>query len=254
MKKHFLAGSTLVVSLLLSLTAFAGSWKNDAIGWWYDYGNGTYPASSWQWIDGNNDGIAECYYFNQNGYMAANTAQDGYMLNADGQWVVNGVVQTKNLGYTAAVNNTVSNSTGNSSYSGGELQSYGTTSLLDMDYVDKTTYVFKKTNQETMRNELWSKCLEFYFSDETITYYLDGKYNTLTFSYAPKKGYNVKSEATLYVYGDDDTILWESDTITSKDKTQTATVDISGQDEIRIHESYEKNYGGSILVKELTLS
>ena len=52
--------------------------------------------NSWQWLDGNNDGIAESYYFDGNGYMLANTTtSDGYTVKADGAWTVNGVVQTQ---------------------------------------------------------------------------------------------------------------------------------------------------------------
>jgi len=55
--------------------------------------------NSWQWLDGNGDGAAECYYFDGNGYMLANTTTpDGYMVNADGAWMENGAVQTKQVG------------------------------------------------------------------------------------------------------------------------------------------------------------
>ena len=50
---------------------------------------------NWQWIDGNKDGISECYYFAPNGYIVTNgKTPDGYDVNADGQWTINGVVQT----------------------------------------------------------------------------------------------------------------------------------------------------------------
>ena len=44
----------------LSLTAYAGQWKNDSRGWWYQNDDGSYPAATWQWIDSNGDGVAEC--------------------------------------------------------------------------------------------------------------------------------------------------------------------------------------------------
>ena len=28
--------------------------------WWYDLGNGNYLRSTWQWIDSDSDGVAEC--------------------------------------------------------------------------------------------------------------------------------------------------------------------------------------------------
>lgn len=76
-------------------TAAAG-WQNDGTGWWWQNDNGSYPSNTWQWIDGNYDGIAECYYFDGNGYCLMNAqTPDGQTVNADGAWVVDGIVQTK---------------------------------------------------------------------------------------------------------------------------------------------------------------
>ena len=41
--------------------------------------------------------MAECYYFAPNGYVLTNTTIDGSEVNADGAWVVNGVVQTQTV-------------------------------------------------------------------------------------------------------------------------------------------------------------
>jgi len=82
--------------MLCSVTAFAGQWKQDAKGWWWDNGNGTFPKNTWQWCDGNNDGTSECYYFDANGYCLLNTTTpDGYKVDANGAWVENGVVKTQ---------------------------------------------------------------------------------------------------------------------------------------------------------------
>ncbi len=87
---------TGTITTMLSFTAFAGSWQSDANGWWWQNDDGTYPANSWQWLDGNGDGIAECYYFDGNGYMLKNQiTPDGYWVNADGAWVENGEVKTQ---------------------------------------------------------------------------------------------------------------------------------------------------------------
>lgn len=64
--------------------------------WWYAKEDGTWHSNGWQWIDGNLDGVAECYYFDAEGWMAANgMTPDGYTVNADGAWTENGVVQTR---------------------------------------------------------------------------------------------------------------------------------------------------------------
>lgn len=88
---------------IMTSTAFAAGWTvgQDGTGrWWYDLGNGQYYSAAdevpeWQWLDGNQDGTAECYAFDRNGWMYAGTATpDGYTVNADGAWVVGQNVQT----------------------------------------------------------------------------------------------------------------------------------------------------------------
>lgn len=86
-------------TMLMSSAAFAGTWKAGADAnqgkWWYDNGDGTYAANGWQWIDDNGDGVAECYYFDADGWMYADTTTpDGYQVNASGAWMENGEVKT----------------------------------------------------------------------------------------------------------------------------------------------------------------
>ena len=82
---------------LLSGTAQADWVKGESKNaWWFDFGNGDYFKSSWQLIDGNQDGIAECYCFDENGWMYENTiTPDGYTVNGNGAWTVSNIVQTK---------------------------------------------------------------------------------------------------------------------------------------------------------------
>ncbi|MCD8083639.1 MAG: hypothetical protein LUE86_09090 [Clostridiales bacterium] len=85
-----------LVSVSVCIPAFAGQWVADSTGWWWQNDDGTWPASSWQWIDGNYDGVSECYYFNSEGYLVTDgTTPDGYEVNADGAWIENDVVQTQ---------------------------------------------------------------------------------------------------------------------------------------------------------------
>ncbi len=103
MKMITACAAAALTALSMNTLVFAGQWKENDTGWWYDNGNGTWPSSSWQWIDGNGDGIAECYYFNKDGYCLMNgVAPDGSSVNVNGAWTVNGVVQTKNVGGQAA--------------------------------------------------------------------------------------------------------------------------------------------------------
>lgn len=103
MKKNIVKVLTLatLLSTFYPLTSFAGEWKSDNNGWWYQNDDGSYPKNTWQWIDGNKDGISESYYFNENGYLLTNTTKDGCTVNGDGAWTVNGVVQTQGQQVTA---------------------------------------------------------------------------------------------------------------------------------------------------------
>ena len=69
-----------VLTIGMASTAFAAGWTTgqgaNSSRWWYDLGNGQYygtPTSAveWQWLDGNKDGIAECYAFDREGWMYA---------------------------------------------------------------------------------------------------------------------------------------------------------------------------------------
>ena len=57
-------------------------WQNNGYGWWYQCANGTYPNSEWEIINGI------WYYFDENGYMLADTTTpDGYYVDENGAWV-----------------------------------------------------------------------------------------------------------------------------------------------------------------------
>ena len=100
-KKNWIIKVFMITSLFIALSAnltFASGWTKGISknAWWFDFGNGDYFKSSWQWIDGNQDGIAECYCFDENGWMYENTTTpDGYSVNENGAWTINNIVQTK---------------------------------------------------------------------------------------------------------------------------------------------------------------
>ena len=66
-----------------------------ARGWRYRSESGHCPSASWEWIDGDRDGMAECYYFDASGRLVLDTCIDGYTLDERGRWCLLGVVQTR---------------------------------------------------------------------------------------------------------------------------------------------------------------
>lgn len=93
MKKKWIAlALSVALTAVNGMTAFAGQWETAGADWKYKNDDGTYSTNTWQWIDGKS------YYFGSDSIMAKNTTIDGYTLNADGQWTVDGVVQTQGMG------------------------------------------------------------------------------------------------------------------------------------------------------------
>ena len=105
MKKSQKTLSLVLLSVLflfiLSFASFAGTWKQDAKGYWYENDDGSYPKSTWMWIPGKDPHIAYCYYFDENGYCLINRkSPDGYQLSPSGEWLIDRV----NLPATKIIN------------------------------------------------------------------------------------------------------------------------------------------------------
>ena len=85
----------LICAICLNQSALAGQFfYDDGVKKYLD-DNGQI-AKGWRWIDDNNDNIAECYRFGEDGAIATASKFKGKDINDNGQWVVNGVVQRIN--------------------------------------------------------------------------------------------------------------------------------------------------------------
>lgn len=140
MKKLMTAVLAATMVLGTTMTSMAASWQQNAIGWWWQNDDGSWPANTWKWLDGNRDNIAECYYFDGNGYMLANTTTpDGYTVNENGAWTVNGVVQTQILNVSGPSNGSSGGSNGGpggGSGSTGNTTASGSVDIKAAGYTD----------------------------------------------------------------------------------------------------------------------
>lgn len=219
MKKFIGLVAVAAFSSIMVSSAMAGTWKQNNVGWWFDNGNGTYPASTWQWIDGNNDGIAECYYFDRAGYMLANTnTPDGYQVNASGAWVQNGAVQTKNL---RANTQTTS--------------SRPKLVLFDVNPTYKTSGIVKEKAMTVTDGGTWTDVIRIW--DNRMVEFANGKgYNRLKATVSTEYDSSDNGKiGELIVYGDAGNVIYRSGNIVG-DETGPfdIDVDISGQSKVQI--------------------
>ena len=100
MKKIYrkISAVAAALSVTFSVNAFANNWVRDKNGIKYIQPDGTY-ATGWTWIDNDLDGYAACYYFDENGNLSQEfqTKIDGYWVNSNGEWMVNGKTQRKKV-------------------------------------------------------------------------------------------------------------------------------------------------------------
>ena len=52
-----------------TMSAFAGQWMKDDVGYWWQEDDGSYPVDTMKWIDADGDTVSEGYYFDENGYV-----------------------------------------------------------------------------------------------------------------------------------------------------------------------------------------
>lgn len=238
-KKLTMMVCAIVLSMAMSIPAWAEQWISDGYGWKWMNDNGSFSVNTWQWIDGNYDGIAECYCFNPWGYCLLNTiTPDGHMVNASGAWTVNGVVQILPtfLAQNQVVNNAVA-----------------PVDVLALETVDENTF-YVASEGKTTQGQTWlnAGCFFHWVSagPSYAEYYIGAQYTTLSFVYAPESGMNPKYTGIFKVYGDNDKLLWESGDINYKTSAQNASVNISGQQYIKfiLDSGY---YSGNVLVKDV---
>jgi len=92
----------IIITLLSvpGLDSYAGEWKENGTGWWYEEADGSYPSESWKQLDGiwyyfNAAGYMETgwreingvyYYFDSQGAMASDKWIGDYYVDSSGAW------------------------------------------------------------------------------------------------------------------------------------------------------------------------
>ena len=253
MKKLIGFAAVAAFSSVMAFSSMAGVWKQDNVGWWYDNGNGTYPSNSWQWIDGDNNGTAECYYFDRTGYMLANTTTpDGYQVNALGAWVENGTVKTRNVRATGQTGYTKSNSKSeekksnsnsnnsnreNSSDTRGETKKKEKKSqylLYDEKDSYRSSWAYKEKKCQVTDGATWTDVI-LLREGAMMEFSNEAGYTRLRATVAPAFSTYKERTGGFTVYGDGGVVLYQSEEIVENETEPfDIDVDISGQSKVQL--------------------
>lgn len=92
------------VFLRTGIPVRADEWAEEDGSWRYYYDDGRCENRGWKWIDGNRDGVTECYYFTEDGTILTDTeTPDGYQVDDTGAWINDGQRETHDAQVTFAV-------------------------------------------------------------------------------------------------------------------------------------------------------
>lgn len=243
-RKMMMAAVTAVMSVMMGMTAFAGDWKSDVNGWWRQNDDASYPTNTWQWIDGNKDGVAECYYFDAAGYCLMNTTTpDNFQVNENGAWVVNGVVQTQTV-------------------QAPQPELTAKANLQDITLEDFVRYDHKFKNNFTYGGEDWNGASQYRVGNggyETYAdFYLGSQYEKLAFKVNPRTDDFTDGMVDILTVFDQQTgEVLETERITRDTRKLELEVDVTGVEYLRIQikrdpESDRLGFG-YVLVKDAIL-
>lgn len=86
---------TLFFASVLTHATFAYGWRANEHGTMFERKDGTFPKETWEWIDGDNSGIAYRYYFDALGYRLEDTITPDYEIVDDqGRWLSDGLLKS----------------------------------------------------------------------------------------------------------------------------------------------------------------
>lgn len=228
-----------------TMVSYAGQWLSDANGWWWQNDDGSYPANTWQWIDGNQDGVAESYYFNESGYCLLNTiTPDGYRVNESGAWIENGAVQTRGAAQASQPKQYVEPRA--------NLQDIKPDASQCFDQYDENDY--------TYGGESWDGCSQFRSGNGSnkayADYYLGRQYNRLTLKVVPRTDVGYFSDyPTEFVISDQQTGKVLAKKMIDRDtKKFELDVDVADVEYLRISNELTHSFVfGYVLTKDMIL-
>jgi len=131
---------TIILLISLPMTSLAAGWKQDQHGWWWEEHDGSYPVSTWRFIN------YHWYYFNSVGYMKTGWVLDNglwYYLEDSGEMRYAPLME-KGLRYYFNESGACTNPEGEPVTVIGGISSEITVGLTKAEYLDEVDFWIQK--------------------------------------------------------------------------------------------------------------
>jgi len=131
---------TIILLISLPMTSLAAGWKQDQHGWWWEEHDGSYPVSTWRFIN------YHWYYFNSVGYMKTGWVLDNglwYYLEDSGEMRYAPLTE-KGLRYYFNESGACTNPEGEPVTVIGGISSEITVGLTKEEYLDEVDFWIQK--------------------------------------------------------------------------------------------------------------
>lgn len=201
LKKICLCVMICVISLSTFVFAYEGSgWYKSSDNQWYLLVKGEPLKNTWAWIDDNDDGYAECYYFSADGIMLRGTGMpdNHYKVDKEGRLIdANGIVAHKKTKVDISVVRTPEAEAYHSNEHKFEEEEWG-------KFIKEDSIVFNVEEEETAETASgpFGKCYSFVDGSYVVTN--SSNFENLCFKVDKSK--NSMGTGTLFISAENQTV------------------------------------------------
>lgn len=254
-KRYTVIAAIAAMSMLMTIPAYAGNWKEVSGKWMYQRSSEKYAREEWLNVDG------KTYYIGSDGYMVTGWKQlnnQWYYMDANGV-MQTGWIQVDGSWYYMIPNegSMAKNTTIDGYWLGSDgvwTGSASLTGLLDpvstidatsfslvqnmLDGLSSSSYTILASGKTGGSNETWTNSIRLAGKGSYVEYSTGGQYSLLAGTLSPSTVFDNGVLGKITVYGDNNQVLYSSPDIHHNEKPIPFAVDVDGQNSVRVEFSY----------------
>ena len=271
MKKRIaMMAAAAVLTVMMAVPSYAGSWKYENNGWRYQRSASKYAIQEWVTVEGKKyymDSIGymvtgwnqidgQWYYMDDTGAMQTGWLKDGaswYFLSPlDGVMATNTVFEGRRIDG----NGVWVPSDGQTEPAGSSMDLTAPVLVQNMTGLRTNGYSIIAQARTADRRQTWNNAIRLYGKGSYVRFNTNGEYKLLAGQFSPSTVFDSGLMGKLTVYGDNDQVLYTSQDIHYNEKPLSFAVDVSGQTQVKVEFSLtiDNNWDVPVLlVNQLSL-